>query len=77
MAQVCGDSSFDYLWERQHDVAFGVLRVRKPFTPRVLSAQDAEPGAAPVSPAVVESEAVAGLQPAQVSPVAAIGEFQI
>jgi hypothetical protein len=26
MAQVCGDSSFDYLWDRQHDVALGVLR---------------------------------------------------
>jgi hypothetical protein len=26
MAQVCGDSSFDYLWDRQHDVALGLLR---------------------------------------------------
>lgn len=26
MAQVCGDSSFDFLWNRQHDVALGVLR---------------------------------------------------
>jgi hypothetical protein len=26
MAQVCGDSSFDYLWRRQHDVALGLLR---------------------------------------------------
>lgn len=26
MAQVCGDSSFDFLWDRQHDVALGVLR---------------------------------------------------
>jgi hypothetical protein len=26
MAQVCGDSSFDYLWDRQHDVALRVLR---------------------------------------------------
>jgi hypothetical protein len=26
MAQVCGDSSFDYLWDRQHDVALGMLR---------------------------------------------------
>jgi len=26
MAQVCGDSSFDYLWDRQQDVALGLLR---------------------------------------------------
>ena len=26
MAQVCGDSAFDYLWDRQHDVALGMLR---------------------------------------------------
>jgi hypothetical protein len=26
MAQVCGDSSFDFLWNLQHDVALGVLR---------------------------------------------------
>ena len=26
MAQVCGDSSYDYLWDRQHDVALRVLR---------------------------------------------------
>jgi hypothetical protein len=26
MAQVCGDSSFDYLWDRQHDVALGLIR---------------------------------------------------
>lgn len=26
MAQVCGDSSFDYLWDRQHDVALGLVR---------------------------------------------------
>jgi hypothetical protein len=26
MAQVCGDSSFDFLWNRQNDVALGVLR---------------------------------------------------
>lgn len=26
MAQVCGDSSFDYAWDRQHEVALGVLR---------------------------------------------------
>lgn len=25
MAQCTGDSSFDYLWERQHDVALGLL----------------------------------------------------
>jgi hypothetical protein len=26
MAQVCGHSSFDHLWNRQHDAALGVLR---------------------------------------------------
>lgn len=26
MAQVCGDSSFDFVWSRQHDTALGVLR---------------------------------------------------
>jgi hypothetical protein len=26
MAQVCGDSSYDYLWDRQHDVALHVIR---------------------------------------------------
>lgn len=26
MAQVCGDSSFDYAWERMHNVALGLLR---------------------------------------------------
>jgi hypothetical protein len=26
MAQVCGDSSFDYLWDRMHNVALGLTR---------------------------------------------------
>ena len=26
MAQVCGDSSYDYLWDRQHEAALDVLR---------------------------------------------------
>jgi hypothetical protein len=26
MAQVCGDSSYDYQWDRMHDVALGLIR---------------------------------------------------